>query len=271
VPSTLRSAGTIDLGFVAAEGRSVARRTFQSGNMRLRIPRDAARDDAPCAVIINTAGGLAEGDRVDLRVAWDEGARAIVASQAAEKVYRGLDRGATVSTTVDVGPDANAEWLPQETILFDRARLQRDLRIHLAPGATFLGLEAVVFGRTAMGETMQSGRLRDRIRIWRDGRLIYADCAVLDGPVHELLGRAAIGCGANATAMILLAAEQASERLAPLRDVLAGASGQAAASALDGLLVVRLLAPDGVTLRNDLTAALAVLRDGRPLPRVWRC
>jgi len=271
VPVSLRSPGAIDLSFVTRAEATVAHRTYQSGCMRVRIPRPSHAGEAPCAVLVNTAGGLAEGDRIDQRIHWGEGCDATVATQAAEKVYRALDRGAAVATVLDVAPAAHAEWLPQETILFDRARLRRDTRIALAEQSSFLGLESVVFGRRAMGEDVRSGRLEDRMRIWRGGRLIYADALELDGAIGQRMDCAAIGGGMRAMAVLLYVSARAAACLAPVRDALAGARGRAAASAWNGMLAVRLLAPDGETLRHDITAALAVLRDGRPLPRVWRC
>lgn len=271
VPSSLRSPGSIDLSFVRRAGRTAAHRTFQSGCMRVRIPRADHDDAAPCAVLINTAGGLAEGDRIGQRIHWGAGSVATVATQAAEKVYRAIAHGSDVATLLQVDRGASAEWLPQETILFDRARLRRDTRILLAGDVTFLGLEAIVLGRHAMGETTRTGRLDDRLRIWRDGRLIYADVLALDGDIERLMASAATGGGGGAMAVLVHASDRAASALAPVREALANARGHAAASAWNGLLTVRFLAPDGEILRHDITAALAVLREGRPLPRVWRC
>jgi len=271
VPASLRSPGTIDLSLVRRGAATVAHRTFQSGCMRVRIPRPGHAGEAPCAVLINTSGGLAEGDAIEQRVRWERGAVAAVATQAAEKVYRAVSHGSAIATTLHVEAEAQAEWLPQETILFDNARLRRDTRIHLDENASFLGVEAIVLGRHAMGETVRRGHLRDGMRIWRGGRLVYADALVLDGEVERSMNVAAIGGGAGAAAVILHASPRAAACLEPVRDALAGARGHAAASAWNGLLAVRLLAADGETLRRDITAALAVLRDGRLLPRVWRC
>jgi urease accessory protein len=122
-----------------------------------------------------------------------------------------------------------------------------------------------------MGETVRSGSLCDRMRIWRNGRLIYADTLALDGDIAALMQRAPIGGGAKGMAVIVHASATAKTLLNPVRDVLEDAAGLAAASTWNGLLAVRLLAPDGETLRHDVALALAALREGRPLPRVWRC
>lgn len=268
VPHTLRSEGVLDLSFRASAGRTSIDRSYQAGCLRMRRVADG---ENACAVLINTAGGVAEGDRLDQRVAWQEGAVATVTTQAAEKIYRALSAGCAISTRLTVERGAQAEWLPQETILFDRARLRRDAQIVLAEDVTFLGLEAVVLGRTAMGEKVTAGSLRDRMRIWRNGRLIYADALMLEGDIAALMDQAAIANGARAMAVIVHASDQAAALRDPLREVLENAAGLAAASCWNGLLAVRLLASQSEVLRRDIALALSVLRQGRPLPRVWNC
>jgi urease accessory protein len=264
----LRSEGSLDLSFRKRQGRTAIDRSYQAGCLRMRRVDDG---DELCAVLINTAGGVAEGDSLSQRIAWGEGAVATVTTQAAEKIYRALSVGSTISTRLAVERGAKAEWLPQETILFDAFRLRREAQIVLAEDVTFLGVEALVLGRPAMGETVTSGSLRDRMRIWRGGRLIYADTLALDGDIAALMDRAALGSGARAMAVIVHASAEAAALRDPVREALEGAAGLAAASSWNGLLAVRLLAPDSEVLRNDIALALSVLRQGRPLPRVWRC
>lgn len=271
VPHSLRSHGVLDLSFRQRGVRSVVDRSYQSGCSRMRLPRGEAADEAPCAVLINTAGGVAEGDQIDQTITWGEDTFVTVTTQAAEKVYRALADGSAINTRLTVERGATAEWLPQETILFDNCRLRRDAQVVLAEDVTFLGVESVVLGRTAMGEDVRQGSLRDRMRIWRNGRLVYADTLALDGDVAALMQRAAIGGGARGMAVIVHASAGAKALLDPVRDALEGAAGLAAASSWNGLLAVRLLAPDGEVLRHDVALALAALREGRPLPRVWRC
>ncbi|APL94693.1 urease accessory protein [Sphingobium indicum] len=270
VPNSLRSHGELRLAFGQRNGRTVMKDSYQAGCLRARMPR---RDEGgrPCAVLINTAGGLAEGDSVRQSVRWAAETSATVTGQAAEKVYRALSHGCRIYTQLRVEQGADAEWLPQETILFDRARLARETRILLDADVTFLGLEAVVLGRAAMGERMAHGALGDRMRIYRNGRLIYADALALEGDVDAMMRRSAIGGGAGAMAVIVHASARAAALLEPVRQALAEPAGRAAASAWNGLLAIRLLAPDGAALRADIMAALMALREGRPLPRVWRC
>jgi urease accessory protein len=268
--ASVRSCGEIDLSFRQGSGGSAAFRSYQAGCLRLRLPRRRA-DERTEAVLINTGGGIADGDRLEQRVTWSEATAATVTSQAAEKVYRTTGGDAAIATRLDVEAGADAEWLPQETILFDRARLRRDMQVRMAENARFLGIEAIVLGRTAMGEQMREGLLDDRWRLWRGGRLIFADALRLNGPVEALIRRRALGAEARAMAMILHVSSRAAALLEPVRAALSGALGTAAASAWNGMLLVRLLATDGATLRHDLLRALAVLRGGRAMPRVWSC
>lgn len=266
----LRARGVLDLGFASRAGRTRMVRAFQSGCLRARVPRHEAAERA-CAVLINTGGGVTGGDQLDQRFDWAQGAAATVTTQAAEKVYRSTGADVLVKTRLTVAAGAVAEWLPQETILFDQARLSRRIEIDLARDASLLAVEAVTFGRAAMGETVRQGSLADAWRIRRDGRLVYADAKKLGGRMDAALDRAAIGAGARAMAVIIFAHANAAALLPSVRDALAGRSARGAASAFDGLLIVRLLATDGAAVRGGVIAALSVLREGRPLPRVWNC
>jgi urease accessory protein len=222
-------------------------------------------------VILNTAGGVADGDRLEQRASWGRDAVATVTSQAAEKVYRAVAGHSAITTRLEVSDGAQAEWLPQETILFDGCNLRREARVVLAGDVTFLGVEAIVLGRKSMGEIIRTGSLQDRLRIWRNGKLVYADSLDLNGDIAALMSRAAIGNDASAMAVLIHASKRAADLLDPVRRALDAAEGLAAASSWNGLLAVRLLARDCRTLRHDIAAALDVLRGGRPLPRVWRC
>jgi urease accessory protein len=166
---------------------------------------------------------------------------------------------------------AAAEWLPQETILFDRCALNRVLTVDLAEESWFLGVESLVFGRAAMGELVQRGEISDTIRVRRGGRLVLHDAIRLSGAVDATLARPAVARGANAVATILHIAPNAPARLEEIRESLANTPAECGASAWDGMLVARILAESSAALRTAVIAGLEILRDGRPLPRVWCC
>jgi urease accessory protein len=240
----------------------------QVGCLKARFPRP---DDAVWLhlVTLNTSGGVAGGDVLDAAIAVGAEARATIASQAAERFYRAMPGSAasSVRTRIAVANGGAAEWLPQETILFDRCAVRRHLRVDLAADAWFLGVESLVFGRAAMGEVVERASLRDVIEVRRGGRLLLHDAIRLNGEVAATLQRSAIADGARAVATVVHVAPDAEAALDSVR----AASPKCNASAWDGMLIVRMLAADSASLRAAVIAVLAVLREGRPLPRVWLC
>lgn len=252
------------------DGRTVLGDLRQDGCMKARFPRPV---DITEIITLNSSGGVAGGDRLATRLVVGAGAQACFASQAAERFYRAVDDDppANVSTAIDIHAGGLAEWLPQESILFDRCALDRRLDVTLAPDATFIGVEALIFGRAAMGETVATARLTDRISVRRAGKLILHEAIRMDGAVADLLARPAIGGGGRAVATLIYVAPDATARLDGLRAAWDAAGTECGASAWNGMLVGRVVAADGARLRQTVIAGLAALRDGRALPRVWNC
>jgi urease accessory protein len=242
----------------------------QVGCLKARFPRRIVSGWMD-AVMLNTGGGVAGGDRLDVAVDVGTGGQATIAAQAAERFYRALDRDAPsrVRTRLTVGAGASLEWLPQETILFDRCALDRRLEVDLAPDARFLGVETMVFGRMAMGERVRQGWLRDLIRVRRGDELLLHDAIRLDGDIDAAMQRTAIGGGAGVVSTIVYVAGDAATKLDAVRTALGPA--QAGASVWNGMLVARILGVDSASVRRTVVAALDVLRCSRPLPRVWLC
>ncbi len=238
----------------------------QAGCLKARFPRRLTQGRLD-AVVLN-----AGGDRLRVSVTAAPDTSITVAAQAAERLYKALAEPSHVRTSLTAGANADLEWLPQETILFDRFALDRQLTVDLAPDARFLGVETLVFGRAAMGETVRQGWLRDLIRVRRGGELLLHDAIRLDGPIAYLLARPATGAGARVVSTLVHVAPDAGTRLDAVRGALTTlVMVEAAASAWNGMLVARLLGPDSASVRAAVIAALNVLRDSRPLPRVWLC
>ncbi len=221
-------------------------------------------------MLLNTAGGVAGGDRLDTCITAGPGTMATVTTQAAERFYRALPgTDARVTATLDIAERAALEWLPQETILFDRCALRRELRVTMAEGAWFLGVEQWVFGRTAMGERVTHGRIHDLITIDRGRKKVLHDAVRFDGAVQDVLDRPASAAGGRAVATLIHVGPMAETHVAPLRSALV--AWDAGVSAWDGMLVARIVAQNGACLRAAVVAGLNILRAGRPLPRVWEC
>lgn len=259
-----RAHGLIDLSVTASDGRTRRQRVLEEGSLRVRFP-DVSGPESE-AVIINTAGGIAGGDDFSIAIEATQGAQLAVISAAAEKVYRAIDAASRINVRLSVGAGASLRWLPQETIVFDGAKLDRAIEVEIADGGALMMAESIVFGRSAMDETVRQGDLVDRWRIRRNGTLVFADTLRLGGNISALLTRPAAGAGATAFATIVIG--PADEALAEkARDCLAACSSEAGVSVWNGIAVIRMCEKDAARLRRDLVSVLNRLCGA--LPRLW--
>jgi urease accessory protein len=261
-----RAEGRVGVTFRRRAGATRLERLFQEGCAKVRLPTPLG-GNAPEAILINTAGGLAGGDRLATEMTLAPGASAVVTTQACERVYRSTGPAATVSSRLRLSGGSRLAWLPQETILFDGSRLERLLDADLEGDAELVAVEALLFGRAAMGETVRSGAFRDRWRIRRDGRLIFADDLRLDGRIADQIGRPAVLGGHAALATVLYAGPDPERLLEPARAIIGGHGG---ASAWEGKFLARLVAATGLALRQRLEPLLSLLLAHQPLPKVWQ-
>jgi urease accessory protein len=260
-----RARGAVKFDVHARDGVTRRGTLHESGSLRVRFPSPEA--EGLSAVFVNTAGGVAGGDRFDIDITATEGARLTLTTAAAEKIYRATDRAAELTISLKLAAGAQLAWLPQETILFDRAKVSRRIDIDVAEGASLLLGEMVVFGRTAMGERMTQGSFTDRWRLRLGGRLAYAETVRLEGDIGDKLAQPAIGNGAAAIATVLMVpGDQA--LVERIREAAANFGGEVGISAWNGFAMARFCAQDAARLRADLTAVLS-RAGGPPLPRLW--
>lgn len=259
-----RARGAVRFDVHGRDGVTRRGALYESGSLRVRFP--SPEGEGLSGVFVNTAGGVAGGDSFDIDIAASQGSRLTLTTAAAEKVYRAPGGAAQLSIGLKVGAGAHLSWLPQETILFDRARVHRRFDIDLDAAASLLLCEIVVFGRTAMGERMEQGEFVDRWRFSRGGRLVFAETVRLDGNIGAKLGRSAVAKGGAAigTALIVPGDETLVERIREGSETFAGEVG---ISAWNGFAMARFCAQDAARLRADMMAVLA--RTGAALPRLW--
>ena len=260
-----RAQGRVKFGVRLQDGVTRRGDLHESGSLRVRFP--SPEGEGLSAVFVNTAGGVAGGDRFDIDIAAGEGARLTLTTAAAEKVYRATTKPAELNIVLKAAAGAHLAWLPQETILFDRARIVRRIDIDLAEGASLLLCEIVVFGRAAMGETMRHGEFADRWRVRRGGRLVFAETVRLDGDIGGKLAKAAVAKGGAAigTALIVPGDEALVERIREVQDSF---DGEVGVSVWNGFAMARFCAQDAARLRADMMAVLARASSVR-LPRLW--
>jgi urease accessory protein len=248
---------------------------FERSPIRIMFPRTGSCP-AEEAVLINTGGGVAGGDRLECSVAALPGASSAVTSQAAEKVYRALNEPARVATRLKARETARLAWLPQETIVFNGARIHRTTEIELFSGAELLALEWLVLGRAAHGEVVVSGSVLEAWRVKKDGRLIWADSFRITEEIFRHLSRKALLSNCNSVATLLYFGPHLDKRLDFLREITPSLGCNCAVTLVSELIVVRFAAKES----SDLKLALRSFLDqfgpeigSGPfrVPKMWSC
>jgi urease accessory protein len=248
---------------------------FQRAPIRIMFPRTtgAAVEEA---VLINTAGGIAGGDRLQFDMAALPNASIAVTSQAAEKVYRALNEPARIATRLKACEAAKLAWLPQETIVFNRGRLSRETEIDVSSGAELLALEWLVLGRRARGEEVVGGHMSESWRVKKDGRLIWADSFRATDETFPHLHRKALLSNCTAVATLIYFGPHLDARLEYLRDIVPCLECHCAATSVGGLIIVRIAANESSELRRALRSLLQQLSGELGtgpfrVPKMWSC
>ena len=260
-----RAAGGVTFDVQSIDGKTRLRNLHEHGSLRVRFP--SPEGEGLSAMLVNTAGGVAGGDRFDIDVTAGDHSRLTLTTASAEKIYRSHGPDAAINVSLSVGDGACLAWVPQETILFDRGRVSRTINIDLAETATLLLSEIVVFGRAAMGEALAQGSFADHWRMRRGGKMVFAETVRLGGDIASTLAKSAIAKGGVAvgTALIAPGDETVVERIRTLQDSFASEVG---VSCWNGFAMARFCAQDAAAVRADMMAVL-MQAGTAPLPRVW--
>ncbi|ERN42206.1 urease accessory protein ureH [Rubidibacter lacunae KORDI 51-2] len=190
--------GSLDLNYVWRDGATQVARSRHQSPLKVQRPFYPEGRQICHSLILHTAGGIVGGDRLTQALHLQPDARALVTTPAATKIYRSNGRQATQAIAIHLGAEAWLDWLPQEAIAFDGARYRQELRVDLAPSATWLGWDVTRFGRSARGERFLSGEWRSRVEVWRQGKPLWIDRQYLRGGrdidrLNALAGRSVVG------------------------------------------------------------------------------
>jgi urease accessory protein len=248
---------------------------FQKSPVRVMFPR-VTGGPVEEAVLINTGGGVAGGDRLEYSVTALEGASVAVTSQAAEKVYGALDAPARITTKLKVSEAAKLTWLPQETILFNTARICRNTEIEVSSGAELLAVEWIVLGRSAYGEQMVNGLISDSWRVKIDGRLIWADTFRCVDETYPHLHKKALLSRYRAIATLVYFGGDLNDRVELIRDIAPSLECCCGATLVSGVMIVRFAAEAAFALRLALQRVLQQFRHEQGpgpfrVPKMWSC
>lgn len=225
----------LELGFAARGAGTVLAHRRHHGP--LRVQRPFFPEQGVCHVYpLHPPGGVVGGDSLTIEVDCGPAAAALVTTPAATKFYRSAGARALQRQLITVAADGELEWLPQEQILFDGARVDSLTRIELAAGARFIGWELTCLGRPASGERFERGGLRQRFEIWRAGTPTLLERQRLEAAAPVMA--APWGLAGQPVTATLVATHADDGCVAALRDLL-GPDQPLALTRLQDLLVVR--------------------------------
>jgi len=257
-------------------GQTSLEELYQTDPQRVLFP-EVPQGEIIQAAIVTTSGGLVGGDKTSVKVEVSENAQVLVLGQAAEKIYRSTGKNSSVKVSLKAKEGGWLEYLPQEAILFEGARLQRDTRIKVeGEGQVFAG-EILVFGRIGSGERFETGFVYDSWEITRDGRVVWADALHLDRDIAAVIDAPSCFDGSVAIATAVYVGPRAEKQLETAREILHanGKDTLKAASCVNDILVVRWLGRDVFELRRDFGNFWRIFRNkvaGLPqvMPRLWQ-
>ncbi|MGB1562929.1 MAG: urease accessory protein UreD [Sinimarinibacterium flocculans] len=264
----------LDLAVAASQGRSVLRACRHDGPLRVQ---KVLYPDGPALaqlILLHPPGGIAGGDELQIDAGIGADAHALLTTPGAGKWYRSNGRVARQSVHLRVSEGATLDWLPQESIVFDGALVEQRLRVDCAPTARCCGWDIAVLGRRARGERFSRGRWSQRIELFREQRLLWAEQAQVDGS-DALLDSVVGWNGLHVSGLMWWIGDPIDEALLDaVRALPAAGLHYGVTSPQPGLLLLRALGASAERLRALFTAAWLLLRS--PLfghaalpPRIW--
>ena len=272
-PMQINGQGNIEFSY--RDGRTNLFHLYQSDPIRVLFP-NVSSEEIKLGIIVTTSGGLVGGDKISLALTFGEKTSAMIMAQAAEKVYGSSGATCLMEVDLEANTHAWAEYLPQETILFDNARLNRTTRIRAAAGSQVLAGEIVVFGRKGSGETFSSGYLRDSWEVWRDNKLVWIDALLLEKNIPQVFNHPACLKNISGAATIVFISDNVGTYLDYARNLIIDPEEniRMSVSVTNGVLIARFMGEDPLNLRNafgnfwqNFRHHVASLPNS--LPRLW--
>ena len=263
------------LGYESDAGRTVLAKRHHRGPLVVQKSLYPEGDAVCHTIVVHPPGGIAGGDRLEIRASVGSSSHALLTTPGAAKWYRANGREASQSVRLDIAENSIVEWLPQETIVFDAAQARIAMTVELKGNARFMGWDIAVLGRRASGERFASGALRQALAIRRDGRELYVERARLEGG-DALLDSPAGLAGCHVLGTLVAAAGACNDALlAACRELAPEDGARHGVTRLPEVLIARYLGGSPQAARGYFAALWSKLRpwlasrEACP-PRIWQ-
>ena len=268
--------GKAKLSFeVDVNGKTRLNELYHSDPLRILFPNIPDKDILQAA-LVNISGGLVGGDKISVDMQIGRNAKALIASQSAEKVYRSAGADTEMEIKITVKPGSWLEFLPQETILFQGSRLRRQIKVSIEGDGSLVAGEILVFGRRGHGEYFKNGLIHESWEIERDGRLLWADTLHMDKNIGSTINHPACFDGAVGMATLIYNGPNATDNLAVIQNLLADSNRDILSSVtcINGVMIIRWIGKNSLDLRNEFGAFWSAFRNKiadlpAKLPRLW--
>jgi urease accessory protein len=264
----------LELGYSFRHGRTVLARRSSRGPLavqKMLYPESAA----VChTILLHPPGGIAGGDHLTIAAALDRQAHAVFATPGATKWYRSASLESRQRIEISVADDGVCEWLPQENIFFESVKADNSISVALGHGAAFCGWDVMCLGRTASGERFGSGRIRQRLKIARDGRPLFEELACIEGGSAVLESPAGLAGFAVCGSLLLAGCRLDPSILEGCRAVMPGDDCRWGVTAMPEVFVARYMGRSAEQARDYFSRLWELLRpayanrQARPL-RIW--
>lgn len=183
----------LDLLFEPSGKRCRLAHSRHRGPLYVQKPFYPEGPDLAHVYLLHPPGGLVSGDRLEIEVTTAAGARALVTTTGAGRVYRARADGLPQRQDVrlHLAGQSSLEWLPLENIVYPGANTRLHTRVELGPESRFAGWEITSLGLPANGERFSRGTVSQRLEIFREGIPLLVEALDLRGGSGALASSAA--------------------------------------------------------------------------------
>lgn len=266
--------GFLSFSFVDTNGKTVVKDKKHFGPLVLQRPY-YQEIDRPSVLVLHPPGGVVGGDMLELNATFQPGSKGSISTPAATKFYRSDGRLATQTQTVNLTEGVEVEWLPQETLFFNKSVVKNSLKFALNKADNkFIAWDIVGLGRPASGEGYEQGELQQSFEVWIEDRLVFADRLKIV-PQSKLLNSASALAGNShfATALFYQNAPNEQKKLLALLQAIKWPL-PVGVTQMDSLVVMRVLASELDEIKQVLFDAWKIARPAifnLPVvkPRIW--
>ncbi|BAQ65199.1 urease accessory protein UreD [Geminocystis sp. NIES-3709] len=173
--------GKINLVYEYQEGKTKIKSAYHQAPLKIQRSFYPEGDSICHSVILHTAGGIVGGDILSQTIHLSSNSQVFITTPAATKIYRTQEKKAFQEIIINLENDTYLEYLPQETIVFNKCQYQQKLRVNLRENATWLGWEIIRFGRSARGEIFTHGQWLNQTEVWYKDKPLWIDRQLLQG------------------------------------------------------------------------------------------